>query len=668
MWNFIILLLLLAETLLLVWITLGRLRGRRLHETPIFVGTVFALSMALYLVPYLHGLINNTISGNSVLELLECITAALKMFLGDAKTDRVAAFSVSYPLFTGAYVIGVLLALYATVSAALEAFGSRIRSALRLRKALKQPVCDVVLGDSEAALLYAKSSQAVVLLPECIGKDRAVALTEEGYTVWRKELSERVCADRRLNTVTDYHIVCPKAYGDLMPVLNAFVAYQNTKTQEKNIHLYLEMEPDTANAVCREILDKNKLSHLVTTFCTDELMARSLMEQHPITAYIPDTFISEDASIVPEAAIHVAVLGYGSLSRAIYRQSVLNNQLVSFRDGQYREHPVRYFVYDKSADKESWILEGMKNTLDAMDSAKLFTKPEMPYEVKVDNRFSEKRAVLEDVCATVRKPNSYTFIIVDAGDAYSNIEIGGRLRTMLAGETNFHLFVRSDRGFTVSDERTTYYGDFSALYTHDVIVNDSLDQMAKRINEVYEGDAAKAAEKWGKLDRFTLRSNLFAAENLRVKLNLLGLDYVSDGKAEGIEKLADAYPTKGEYAYSEYFARSRRNALLAQEHARWNAYHLMEEYLPMGPGEIAVKQINGDAASFHTKRPEAGKHACLTTFNGLDELSAYLAAEARSLTGVEHTAADYDYYKYDEMLIKAAAELMKMTGCSIIGR
>jgi hypothetical protein len=88
---------------------------------------------------------------------------------------------------------------------------------------------------------------------------------------------------------------------------------------------------------------------------------------------------------------------------------------------------------------------------------------------------------------------------------------------------------------------------------------------------------------------------------------------------------------------------------------------LLAEYLPFEKREITVKSDDGKKVKFNVKNTAAKKHACITTYKGLDTLSSYLAEKA----GGECTSADYDYYIHDEMLITSAEELLQSLGCSV---
>ena len=120
-----------------------------------------------------------------------------------------------------------------------------------------------------------------------------------------------------------------------------------------------------------------------------------------------------------------------------------------------------------------------------------------------------------------------------------------------------------------------------------------------------------------------------------------------------------------------YFERNVKNALLAQEHFRWNAYHLLSGYLPMKKERMIVKceGVTDDGLpelKIQNKNNPAKKHACLTTYHGVSEVSSYLAEKANQSTGSKtYRPEDFDYYKYDEMLLKVAPAFLKKEKHSI---
>ena len=674
MWNIISITILIIEALMLVGFIVGRFKKRRFNETALFIGAVIVVNYSLHLIPYLHGVLELGDESNVILGLIGCLGSTIKLFVGEIEVDVVAEFTETFSHFSIAYMLGVILALLTTISTAIEVFSTSITNGFRLAKALKKDNCDIVVGNSPKALHYTKTCNAVLLLDD-VDKETVKELIEDGYAVLRKGFTVQLLGNRQFNTTTRYNIVCTEAEKTL-DYIDTFIAYKKAETSAKNIYLYVELEGEKAETVRREIIEKNEMEAFIDTFSTSELLARTFTHANPVTKYLPKEYI-ENAAIKTGTEISVFVLGFGTLGQEVYRQSVLNNQLVTF-DGEYKVLPINYYLCDTGIDVTEWNISGLPEALGELNTAEHFPLPELPFKTAVIDRTPTSREVLTAIKKQVQKSNSYTLIIIDTDEDCRNIEIGAKLKTMLFGAENYHIFVRSEAAYTEDDQIVTYFGNSEDVFNHDVIVNDSLSAMAKKLNEVYTAQYAGAGERnrpdfaqyiqekaekdWNGLDYFTLYSNIYSAMNLRTKLNLLGLDYVKDGNGANTTLITERHGHKGEYAYSEYFTPSVRNALIAQEHARWNAYHLLSEYLPLDKNGITVKSQDGKKVRFNVKNTAAKKHACLTTYNGLNDLSAYLAQKA----GNGCTAADYDYYIYDEMLITSAEELLNSLGYSVI--
>lgn len=686
MWDLICIVLLIVEAVMLASFTIARFRKKKLNETVIFLGLVFVINVALYLIPYIYAIAEGY-RGNYVFDLMNLFERSMKLFLGGMDTGAVSDFTIAYPVFTFTYLLGAVLALLATVSTTVVAFGNSIRNGFQLSGRLKAPVCDFVKGCGESAQQYARENNGcVLLLGANADKNTAAALMEKGFVVLRKGFTTEFLSGRLLNTTTRYNFICPDDNGSGLTDIDTFISYWKSDAPKKNVYLYVELDKDKTETIRREIIEHCGCEERVTTFCSNELLARTFVEENPVTRFLPESYIDEDASIKPEMNIQVFLLGYGELSAEICRQMVLNNQLVKYENGEYRVLPIHYHIYDPAAPKGSWLLGGLQQALKDLEEARgeYFPLPELPADISVYDHIPHYRDTLSKMVRLAKQPNTYSFFLVDTGDLYRNMETGARLNSMLDGHADHHVFVRSDAAYTKDTDRLTYYGDFTRIFSHDIIVNDSLSTMAKVVNRVYteqymsdqrnepdfsEQVIRRAEEDWNSMDYFTLYSNIYGAMNLRVKLNMLGLDY-RHGKGESRDNLLRTRYQKEDrdYAYSEYFTRSRRNALLALEHARWNAYHLLAEVLPMEIDGITVRSVQGEKVRFHTKNMAARKHACLTTFRGLDALSNHLAQTAQRITGTPHTAQEYDYYVYDEMLITSADQLMELLDCQIAPR
>ena len=674
MWLFATIIILLTEIALLVCFIIGRSRKRRLNETLVFLGIAFAVTLALNVVPYIHSVVGTEGDSNLILGLLGCFHAALELFVGKPAPDGVAAFAAEVPLFSVAYLIGTGLAVLATVSAAVEAFGNMIRNGFRLKKALKRPYCDLVVGNSPEALEYAENNAAVLLLDNSVSKETVAGLMEENFVVLRKGLTRSLMEDRRFNTVSRYNIICmeeSKALGHV----DAFIAYKKAHPDEKNVFLYVQIEGSKAEAVRREVIEKSDCEQWIDTFCAKELLARQFVEEYPIAKLLPKAWI-KDGAVCPEAKIHTFFLGFGPRSQELYRQSVLNNQLVTFAEDTYKLLPICYHLCDTQLDTACLAGAELKEALAELDSARYFPLPELPFDTEVIHEAPGSWACLQAIKKALRYENSFGVLIVDTGCDFGSIELGVKLKRQLADMENLHIFVHSEAAFVEDNAGITYFGKGQSVLTHDVIVNDSLSTMAKKLNEVYTArekqdqrnrpDFAQyvkeeAEKAWNGFDYFKIYSNIYGAMSLRQKLNLLGLDYKTDGKRENLGLLQERYPNP-DYSYEDHGKQSVRNALIAQEHARWNAYHLLGGYLPLAREEIKASTADDGKVYYRTKDTTVRLHACLTTYEGLSQLSKHLAEKAQD------QPADHDYYKYDEMLITSAEELLRQLGYSLMER
>lgn len=682
MWNLWIYGLMAAEGLLLLAFIAEWVRKKKSEYSFLYILIAYGINAALCLIPYLYG----GAEGNRPLELLECFTLPLKTFVGEGDYEQAKEFAKILPAYSWAYIAGVLLAMLSTVNAAVQAFSNTLRNRLRLFFALRRRSCDIVLGSEENALLYAEAGAAVLLPEPRLDRDGTQRLIERGYMVLHRPFSKELLSSRILNRHSRYNIICPGKTEENLAHIEAFIDWCRAGGR-KAIHLYVEIEADRAKMVSREIIDPSGFGEQITTFCSDELLARRFTEEHPFTEHLPRRFLEEDTAIRPEARLQEIYLGFGSLNREMYRQGVLNHQLVSYEGGEYRLHPIDYHLFDADIDTGDWIIDGLKDTRISLmkRQEEYYPLPPLPYETLVHPLAPFGREALREAEALICREDTFTNVIIDVGDSYRNIELGARLRRQLGERADYHIYIRSEVAYQEADERITYLAKLEEIFDHDTIVNDGMARIAYALNEIYtrrnienyenrspsrEEVEERARADWRAMDHFTRYSNLYSARNLRLKLQLLGLDYqrgageTANGQNGAL--LKKYYPqSEGKAPYEDYFSRSIHSALLAQEKYRWNAYHLMEEILPMPRAEVqAVKE--GERIRMITKTAPLRRHACLTTYAGLDDLSKDLAAKKEAATGKPCRREDFDYYQYDDQLLLAVGELMERLGYSII--
>lgn len=690
MWENIIYILLAAEGLILFRFIAEWARKKKKNNSVLFLFLAFLANFALYLVPYAHTVLAAEEPVWSVLEILQCMSNAIKAFVGEWEPSAVTAFAGEFPLFTVAYAVGTLLAPLATVNAAVQAFSFTFRNSIRLFFALRKKSCDIVLGTGDKALRYAENGAAVLIPEPQIDRDAMLQLVERGYIVLRRSFTKELLAGRLLPRTTRYNIICPGTAEENLEHINTYIAYHKQEQVNKKLRLYVELEGEKGRTIRKEIIDKSGCKDSIFPFSPNELLSRRFAEEHPITQYLPRTFIEEDTSIRNDCEIGVVYLGFGALNREMYAHSVLNDQLVAFQNGEYVQKPLQYHLFDRDVDGDAWLIGGMKSALDtlALTPEAYYPLPSMPYAVTVHDCAPGSDRAVDTVCDVLRQKNAFYYVVVDTGDMYQNIELGTRLRTLLGDENSYHVFIRSETAYIEDDARITYLGDIDDVFTHSFIINDELSRMAYKLNEIYtvRGMMANVTEKraeclkkaeqqaekdWNDMNRFRRYSNLYAALNLRLKLQLLGLDYAKAStrqykKTDGL-MLSEYYAVDlKNHVYADYFVRSKRNAMLAQEKYRWNIYHLSEKVLPLPKDRVvAVVDKKSGEVSMYTRNNPLTRHACVTSYIGLDVLSRDLCAK-KTAAGVPCTVEDFDYYKHDDQQLTVAPELFKELGYTLI--
>lgn len=175
-----------------------------------------------------------------------------------------------------------------------------------------------------------------------------------------------------------------------------------------------------------------------------------------------------------------------------------------------------------------------------------------------------------------------------------------------------------------------------------------------------------AIKEWYGYAQYQREANVYAVLSLRMKLQLMGYDYV-EGAEKGVEdaymsRYQDGDPIQYEQSapieglsvvkYTIDFKHdTMRERMAIQEHQRWMAYMITCGFVP----ETVENLRRG-----RYKDSEIRRHGNLTTFDGLIEWRKIKAAN----TG--RSEADCDVIKYDYQLMDNCAELLNKHNYRII--
>lgn len=696
-----------AEVVLLIFGAYLLLKRTNVAKTFIYGSFVAILNFMLYAIPVFYAKRELGCEKSILLSLFSCLSATIKQFVGEVNSDLVIEYASVYPKYIHIFSIGAVLAVMTSFLAAIGLFGRRFINSLKIiAKAgiLNSGSCDIVFGSDESAKLYAKNKKNTILAVDEDDKEKAVDLMEDGYTVLRRNFSGAFFKSRYFGDTKTYNLIFPNNKNNFLETVNTIVLYLESGKKLKKMYFYVEADEGFTEVLQNRITsldektkkDGTLLAKRINFFSRNELIARKLVEAHPITRYMPEEFFASDRSVKEDKTLNVFMLGMTPLSLEIYKQFVINNQLVELKNGTYVNHKINYYIADGHNIESKWRFRGLEKAIAELHQRKdcYFELPDMPYNLNFI-KTNPLGLDLDEISDIIKKENSFSFVFIDSGDKCTNLDICSKLHLLFGNRQNNRIFVCDPVCLAGKSDNIVSYGDTEKIFNHDVIVDESLLSLAKRINRTYcldskksaditPEDEAKANESWIKCGYFDKYSNIYLANNLRLKLNLLGFDYVKDGKALGLEeieegKIAISLP------YEKCFEAGKENSLLAQEHARWNAYHLLNGYLPLKKSKLSVRKLSADEMKERAidektaykmdiiektaKDKTFKKHICLTSYRGLSEVSetlAYLANEATS--SQEYIPEDFEYYNNDGMLFDIIHEFFEEEKHSIVKR
>ncbi|AEF80211.1 hypothetical protein [Leadbettera azotonutricia] len=372
-----------------------------------------------------------------------------------------------------------------------------------------------------------------------------------------------------------------------------------------------------------------------------EITVRSFLFDNPITKFIPLERIDAEKALVKGTFdfLHVFI-GFGKINREFLKQSIAVNQILGI--------DYHALVIDKDIkDSQSIFMNQCRGIFaggEDKDNEKYFPAPKEKYRIEFMECSALSREMYDTVINRVKNADASS-VIVALGDVQLSAEIAMEFRQRCYEERikeGIALFTHTKYFSPIIAEdvlngeaaiRIEPFGFEDAILTFDHIENGDMDLLAKHIAVNYAGTGIKdPAEKidelinlkWGKIGNFKRESNISAALSIRIKLNMMGFDLVYDKPEiqDASEKWRQVYgfPQAQKLREAEELERDAdgkiadtiRNNLARLEHQRWNAFHFVRGWAPM-PKDMVRADLR--------QNRQTKEHACITTFEGLDELT-----------------------------------------------
>lgn len=570
--------------------------------------------------------------------------------------------------FLVVYLVSLFIFYYSIITGLFKS----LKNIVSLRFALKHS-CDILIGIDNIEM-YAKEDRNIVvwLLPNNTKADIEL-LRGLNIAYIKKEFNSNELYNLNLKySKNEYNFISFKNDEDNLVYISEFVKYleytdsTNKKLYEyHNLYIHTEISNNNLITIQDKILsNSDTFSPYINIFNRYELTALKFINDYPIAKFLPNEFIYDSAIIDTgstnmklklnncsdevvchyDKMINVIYLGFGKVGKELFKAQVINDQLVSFNPNKnsIKSHIVNYFAIDNKThntiDKnecfyfkryDSFIEKLEKNELEKND---YFEIPEDIYKLYKINGDANDRSNVDNILKLLSVESSYNQIIISLENDLDNIDYALKLIRLLTENDldNYHIFVRIkyNNEKTIEllkhNDKIDFFGCDAHVLNSDVIINEQILSFAKLMNKKYNQKRLSDTS-WYSLSTIKQKSNIYAGLSIRSKLNLLKSDYTSDKSIEeNKECLQELEYSFGKYDEFKYDNNINTAKLLSyQEKLRWNAFYIMNGYIPYKKSDIKYRLFNDmiipTELSFVKDDDKKRTHACLTTSNGLDD-------------------------------------------------
>ncbi|MDR1697611.1 MAG: hypothetical protein LBR37_01670 [Erysipelotrichaceae bacterium] len=624
--------------MIVAFIVVKRRKGifHMMKSSVIFLLPVLFFLLTLYFVGFL-----DSNPDWVYLDFFGVISASISGLALKVETLFISHLFFKNALFTIAFIITYLLIVISLIGVSLVFFGASLFNMIKVRKALRHNT-DILLSLDEKSFSYATRhpNMVVILIPHKGDKELIKRLYELKIPYLQGKLDLKTFRNPALRKHVNYNLIHFGKNTNLIPLIKAFKTIQDPKYHFK---LHLETRLDEMELYRFEYLkERTNNPHLdIKFFTSHELGARLFVEKYPLPAMIDEAYFLPNRSLKEKLNINVFFLGFGDMNATLLPLFCQNNQLISTRPSKILSpHLVNYYLVD--TNNETLHTRRLSHFINSVPKMKRdLPAPEdigTIRSVPFDLRSSDCIKIMSDA---VYRDSSFTLFIVAHGDDHQNLETALWLKNEF-GDANIKIACRNKRT-PIIPEGIIAFGNEAETYTHDVIVAESMNDLAASYHQRYSSlKGEHMVDKWSDLSYIDLFSNLYSAMNLRYKLNLLGYDMERDTKeGQTYETIKEEIGFKSidQLTAEDYFKTKTQNVLAYAEKLRWNAFYIFHHF-----HQLRLKDIKMQDGRLIWKDLAHKKHACLTSLKGLKKLHNYVLKQDWGLT-----FKDIDCYRYDYM-------------------
>ena len=606
----------------------------------------------------------------------------------DLKTDYVSLLMENNLIFKAAFSLAIVLSISCFYTSLISLIINTVVNKIRLIIALSKN-CDVLIGENEYNNEYIARSKNVIVITDNYKSDnlneyysRKIPVIQSKFTKDNllKLFKSQIKKGIELNFVSFQNSDTNLGY------IKEFEDFLYSKIKEERIldkrTCYLKVEIDFNNQITikNKILENKDIAAFIDCFNRYELFALEFVEKNPITEHLPLSFIDENLGVInKDKIINVIYLGFGKVSKTLHRVQLMNDQMptIDKKSKRIERYKINYYAFDKEGKKVvdknmSFFFRRYDENIDRYSTDEYFSPLEKIDNLKIEECSIESYKIineLENILKKGNKEDMFNRIIISYGEDIDNIDTAIKINSILEeyGYENYEIYVRVRGKFPTAiklleNKRINVIGDIPSVFNHEVIINERLLELAKLVNRKYN-KSRLADSSWYTLTTIKQSSNTYSSLNIRLKLNLIGYDYVRVDTVVDNSSIIKEIEEKLKFEKKSYedflFFKSNNfkpvHSLAYQEHLRWNAFYISNGYVPLKKDLIKLINPNGAyGPEFYKDDANLRLHACLTTFEGLDDYHRHLATllTKENNKSFEENLNTVETYKYDHMLIE----------------
>lgn len=541
--------------------------------------------------------------------VVRAIHSTAEMVFMQSEIDGISERMRNNNIYMVAYVVAHFLGILLAITAALSLFGRNLNAKIRLIVSHKKS-CYILFGYSDEALLLCKDllkndpSRLVIFVGEkgeaCDGELLDQIESNGAYYIdnstAKNELGGKILFRHITNSESKILYISPDEDKNISNALHLFTLIKGLSAEqrakvEKNTSVYLQIDSEDMTQIFEEARRQMGINIEYSIFNVPEIIATQLVRN-----YNPMEYINIDSSRgVASENFEVMIIGFGRIGRNILRRTI--------EYGQFVGSTYRATVVDREINSKIGSFEANYPAL--VENYNIESHSGMVGSGSFFTTLKERAPMLKQIIIS---------LCDDAQNAKSAIEVNKVLTSL--GYNNIDIFIvtRRDDNYHYLDDSDEFraihcIGQSRDIFSEQIILNEELKVQAKSINNYY--NASKPPEKrkeWGMLENIKQQSNISAANNIPVKLKLLGLtaEHLRAMSLEQYKKLLRENTIKYEN-------------LARTEHLRWNA-----TYFSRGWQRWDLKALPDHATN---QNHPLKLHACLVEWGELDAVGDHFGGE-----------------------------------------